>query len=93
MTERTVIKNNWVGALNDSISEALATACGYFIIGGVIVTGAGAFYGYTQAPQGEDVSPYVSHYAIQANVQTWDAVKFGVVSLIDTIESQRPIAE
>ena len=92
MTERVVVKNNWVDSMNDQISEFFGTCAGYFVLGGVLVTGWGCLAGFTETPKGQDPAPQMVEQTIKAHTETWKAIGGAIGYTIEAIQDTRPEA-
>ena len=91
-TERVVVKDNWVDAVNDQISEFTATCVAWFVVGGMAVTGAGMASGYLSTPKGQDPAPLMMERVTDYHQATWSWTFDAVGSIIKAVEDQRPEA-
>ena len=93
MTDRLVTKNSWEEAVGDSMSEFFWSCVGCFVLGGFLVSGAGAFMGYVNTPQGEEPASNMMSTAVEYNKNVWNAVFFTVRAAGSAIHEMRPPAE
>ena len=91
-TDRVVVKDNWVDAVNDQISEFTATCVGWFILGGMIVTGAGMATGYMSTPKGQDPAPVMMERVAEYHQATWAWTFEAVGATWEAIQDARPEA-
>ena len=91
-TDRVVVKDNWVDAVNDQISEFTATCVGWFVLGGMIVTGAGMAAGYMSTPQGQDPAPVMMERVAEYHQATWAWTFEAVGATWEAIQDARPEA-
>ena len=89
-TERVIVKDNWVDALEDQISEGLSTALGLFILGGMAVTGLGMASGYMQTPKGQDPAPLMVEQTKAVHKATWAFIFEATEATWDAIQDARP---
>ena len=61
-----------------------------FVVLGVLVTSAGALYGYVSAPKDENAAPYVMDGAVNINVGFWKGVGFMVATTAQMVQGLRP---
>ena len=90
--ERVIVKDNWVDALNDQISEGVATIFGWFVLGGVAVTGLGMVSGYMETPKGQDPAPLMMEHTMTAHQATWGFIFETTEATWNAIQDARPEA-
>ena len=90
MTDRVVVKDNWVDAVNDQVSEFFGTCMGFVLLGGLAVTGCGMASGYMSTPKGQDPAPLMVQHTVEAHRVTIAAGITFVETTWNWIQDQRP---
>ena len=90
--DRVVVKDNWIDATTDKISEFGWSCVGWFVLGGMAVTGVGAVSGYMSTPQGQDPVPLVMEHTTEAHAVTWEFIGTTIESTWNAIQDARPEA-
>lgn len=93
MVLRTVVKNDWVSAVDDELSECFWGIIGAFLLGGVGVSALGAAYGYLNTPQNQDPAPMAMKYAIEVHGHVWNFVGEQLKEFGTYINDARPPAQ
>jgi hypothetical protein len=92
MADRVVVKDNWVDATTDQISQFGWTIVGWFVLGGMATTGIGMASGYMATPQGQDPAPQMMEHTAEAHRATWSFIVSTVDSTWQAIQDARPEA-
>jgi hypothetical protein len=90
MPLRTVVKDGWVGATTDELSEMFWGLLVLIGVGAAITSGIGALIGYASTPKGRDPTPLALQYSIEAHKNVWKSVGAVVFSVYQAVEDSRP---
>ena len=90
MANRTIVKENWEEALMDELSEGFWTLWGYFVLGGILVTIAGASVGYVSTPKGEEPLKNMAGTAAAYHGNVWKGAAWALTETGKFIYEMRP---
>ena len=90
---RVIVKNKWEDAATDAFSYFFWTCFAWFVFGGMVVTGLGAWHGYVNTPKDQDPAPAMMREAGNFNVAVWKFIGGALNTTAENIHEMRPEGE